>query len=213
MRVAHIDMRNTNHQCPSGLTLVSRSSPPRRMCNVTTTGCVSTTFAVHGVEYSHLYGRIIAYQNGVPIAFHHINSFDEIDEPYVHGVSLTHGQSPRKHIWTFVGAADELSSSPTYKCPCSNTNISPPPRVPDFVGNDYFCDTGSSSHFMLIFYPSDPLWDGKGCGPTNTCCSFNNPPWFVKNLPSPTTDDVEMRLCRPDTNGSTPIEIVELYVQ
>ena len=62
--------------------------------------------------------------------------------------------------------------------------------------------------------PADPLWDGKGCGPTNTCCSFNNPPWFIKNLHSSTTDDVEMRLCKPYGDiGSTPIELVELYVQ
>ena len=213
MRVAYIDMRNTSHQCPSGFTLFSRSSPPRRVCNITSNGCVSTTFTVHGVEYSHVYGRIIAYQNRGPIAFHYINhnNFDEIDEHYVHGVSLTHGQSPRKHIWTFVGAADESSNYPTFKCPCINTNISP--RVPDFIGNDYFCDTASRFRYSQIFYPSDPLWDGKGCGPTNTCCSFNHPPWFTKHLPSPTTDDVEMRLCRPENNGSTPIEIVELYVQ
>ena len=49
----------------------------------------------------------------------------------------------------------------------------------------------------------DPLWDGKGCGPTNTCCSFNTPPWFVKGLASPTTDDLEMRVCRPLAYGSS----------
>ena len=65
MRVAYIDMRNTSHQCPNGLTLSTRSSPPRRVCDITTTGCVSTTFTVHGVEYSHVYGRIIAYQDKV----------------------------------------------------------------------------------------------------------------------------------------------------
>ena len=218
MRVAYIDMRNTSHQCPTALNLLSRSSPPRRVCDITSNGCFSTTFTVHGVKYSHVYGRIIAYQNQVPIAFHFFNiknnNYDEIDEPYVFGVSLTHGRSPRKHIWTFVGASDETSNIPTFKCPCTNTNISPPPRVPGFIGNDYFCDTASSSSYRNIFYPSDPLWDGKGCGPTNTCCSFNHPPWFTKHLPSPTTDDVEMRLCSPHiTDGTTPIEIVELYIQ
>ena len=111
MRVAYIDMRNTSHQCPSPLTLFSRSSPPRRVCNVTSNECFSTTFTVHGVEYSHVYGRIIAYQNKVPVAFHFFNindnNYDEIDEPYVLGVSLTHGQSPRKHIWTFTGGSEE----------------------------------------------------------------------------------------------------------
>ena len=212
MRVAYIDMRNTSHQCPSGLILFSRSSPPRRVCNIASGRYASTIFTVHGVEYSHVYGRIIAYQNRGPVGFHSHDVFG-IDSTYVQGVSLTHGQSPRKHIWTFAGASDEISSSPTFKCPCINTNISPPPSVPDFVGNDYFCDTASSSHYSSIFYPSDPLWDGKGCGPTNTCCSFNNPPWFTKHLLSPTTDDVEMRLCAYYGNGNTPIELVELYVQ
>ena len=44
------------------------------------------------------------------------------------------------------------------------------------------------------------------------CCN-NSPPWFIKHLSSTTTDDVEMTLCKPRTDGSTPIEIVELYVQ
>ena len=135
------------------------------------------------------------------------------------GVSLTHGQNPRKHIWTFAGAADETTNDYTYyKCPCINTAL---PRVsshiPSFVGNDYFCDTALSVFYSTVpraLQPSDPLWDGKGCGPASTCCSFNTPPWFVKDLPSPTTDDVEMRVCQPTSgHGSTPIEIVELYVQ
>ena len=64
-------------------------------------------------------------------------------------------------------------------------------------------------------YPDDPLWDGAGCGPDNTCCSLNNPPWFLKQLPSTTTDDIEMRMCfdQPSVDEDIPIEIIELYVQ
>ena len=221
MRVAYIDMRNTSQQCPSELTLLSRSSAPRRACDIIIrSGCVSNTFSVHGVEYSHVYGRIIAYQNSVPIAFHFpsfLNTYNDIDSQYVYGVSLTHGQSPRNHIWTFAGASDETSNRPTFKCPCINTGITPSPSVPDFIGNDYFCDTALSTYYYpnvpIAFQPADPLWDGEGCGPTNTCCSFNHPPWFIKHLPSPTTDDIEMRMCRSDHSGSTPIEIIELYIQ
>ena len=178
MRVAYIDMRNTSHQCPSGLSLSTRTSAPKRLCDVPGYGCYNNSFTVHGVAYSHVYGRIIAYQNSVPIAFYrtfHSSSShnNDIDEPYVYGVSLTHGQSPRRHIWTFVGASDETTNDPTFKCPCINTNISPPP-VPDFIGNDYFCDTSLNSHYRVsrTFVPLDPLWDGKGCGPTNACCSY-----------------------------------------
>ena len=101
-------------------------------------------------------------------------------------------------------------------CPCTNVhNPSSASQPPTFVGNDYFCDTGSENHWSLIFYPDDPLWDGAGCGPANICCSLNNPPWFLKQLPSTTTDDVEMRICRDEDsiNEATSVEIIELFIQ
>ena len=223
MRVAHIDMRNSSHQCPSGFQTLTRSSNPRRVCDTTgqsTSSCPSTSFSVHGLSYSHVYGRIIAYQNGFPIAF--FRPYKGIDQPYVYGVSLTCGRNPRKHIWTFAGAADETSSNPTFKCPCINQYMSSSTiRIPSFIGNDLFCDTSLSntySNYGRNFFPNDPLWDGSGCGSSNTCCSVSNlctksPPWFIKHLSSSTTDNVEMRLCKPNYDGSTPIEVVELYVQ
>ena len=217
MRVANIDMTNTSQNCPSGLTL--RTSP-KRVCDITSNGCVSTEFDVHGVQYSHVCGRVIAYQYSVPIAF--IYQSRGIDAAYVYGVSLTHGQNPREHIWTFVGASDETSSNPSFKCPCINTNINPPPTVPSFIGSDYYCDTtfevfyGNAPNRYSV-HVSDPLWDGEGCGSTNTCCNDPqrevNPPWFVKTLSSPTSDNIEMRLCRPDEDGTTPFDLVEFYVQ
>ena len=95
-------------------------------------------------------------------------------------VSLMETQdSTSGHLWQHD--YDEVSSHPAYNCPCTNINTasqaSPPPA---FVGNDYFCDTGSSGTAMQrVFYGDDPLWDGAGCGPLNTCCSFNNPPLIV----------------------------------
>ena len=45
--------------------------------------------------------------------------------------------------------------------------------------------------------------------------TFNNPPWFSKQLPSPTTDDIEMRLCVDEATASDDITVekIELYVQ
>ena len=106
MRVANIDMRNNSHTCPSGLSLISS---PKRLCDVTSSGCVSNSFSVQDVQYSHVCGKIIGYQNRLPVAFHH--SSRGIDGDYVYGVSLTHGQNPRNHIWTFAGAPDELSTT------------------------------------------------------------------------------------------------------
>jgi len=100
-------------------------------------------------------------------------------------------------------------------CPCTKTDTAFTGIVPPFVGQDYFCDTGSRYHYQDRIYSSDPLWDGSGCGSTSSCCRFNSPPWFCKQLPLPTTDDIELRLCSnedADTEDAL-IELVELYVQ
>ena len=57
------------------------------------------------------------------------------------------------------------------------------------------------------FHPDDPLWDGQACTSTSTCCSFNNPPYFTKQLSSPTTDDIEARICQYDGGDDSPIEL------
>ena len=158
--------------------------------------------------------KIIAYQQGAFRPYTH-GGQRTIDSRYVDGISLTHGTSPRKHIWTFAAALHEDNSNPSSVCPCTNTRNSPPPAVPDFVGHDYFCDTGSENHYQFIFYGDDPLWDGAGCGQFNTCCSWNSPPWFLKNISPPTSDDIEMRLCA-DTPGSDEdinFESLEIHVQ
>ena len=220
MRVANIDMTNTSQNCPNGLNL---TSSPKRVCDITSTGCVSNDFDVYGTQYRHICGRVIGYQKSIVEAFY-LHSRG-IDADYVFGVSLTHGQSPRQHIWTFAGALDETTGSHSWsKCPCVNPNLDSTPTLPDFIGNDYFCDTAFETRWNTdpnyqSIQVSDPLWDGEGCGPTSTCCYDHqrnvNPPWFVKTLSSPTSDDIEMRLCAPSGGGSytTPIEIVELYVQ
>ena len=202
MRVTELDMTNSNNQCPSGL--MERTFSGKRTCVriETTGGCSSTSnFITSGVEYSNVCGRVIGYQ---------YSTFS--DPRYVDGVSLTRGNQD----WTFAAAHDEVGAIPRTYCPCINTNLSaqatPPPA---FVGNDYFCDTGSKEHAQKIFYADDPLWDGAGCGPLNTCCSFNTPPWFYKQLPQSTTDDIEMRVCTTGdliTNKNVAIQIVEILL-
>ena len=212
MRVADLDMTNPTQNCPSGFRLITSL---KRSCGRPGSGCVSTTFPVHGVQYSRVCGRVIAYQDKTPDAFapYYHNRQVTIDGLYVDGVSLTHGQNPRKHIWTFAAANDETRSGRS-NCPCTKTDTAYTGAVPPFIGQDYFCDTGSRNGIEFIFYPDDPLWDGAGCGPTSTCCSFNNPPWFCKQLPQPTTDDIELRLCGNESlsNEDIGMENVELYI-
>ena len=215
MRVANLDMTDTNQSCPSGFRLITS---PKRACGASGYGCVSTTFPLNGVKYSRVCGKVIGYQFSTPDAFdpYYYDRSRTIDSQYVDGVSLTHGQTPRKHIWTFAAAVDETQSG-RYVCPCSRTNVHYTGAAPPFIGQDYFCETGNRYYpAQKQWYHADPLWDGSGCGSTSSCCGFNNPPWFCKQLPQPTTDDIEMRLC---VDGSTSddenvdIESVEIYVQ
>ena len=225
MQVAKLDMTNSSHQCPPGTRLRTDllANYNKRLCgiNLDGPGCSSGTFHVHGIEYRQVCGKITAYQDASPDAFGAYNIVtrsNSIDGNYVDGISLTHGSNPRKHIWTFAAALDEVGYWGLWKAYCPCTNIHHPSmssQPPNFVGNDYFCDTGSELRWTHIFYPDDPLWDGAGCGQNNTCCSLNNPPWFLKWLPSTTTDDIEMRMCVDQgfMDEDTLIEIIELYVR
>ena len=61
----------------------------------------------------------------------------------------------------------------------------------------------------------DPLWDGMQCeedeGP---CCTATRFPWFSRNMLSPTTGDIMMRVCldEPSDNENIGPERVEIYV-
>ena len=65
------------------------------------------------------------------------------------------------------------------------------------------------------FFPDALLWEGGRCEGGGKCCQFNNPPWFTKNLTSPTTDGIELRLCLYDSSSISDValELLELYVQ
>ena len=215
MQVVKLNMTNSSHQCPPGTML--RTDLPRRLCGIgiSGTGCSSTILDTYGIEFRQVCGKIIGYQDQSPDAFGEGKS-QRINGHYVDGISLTHGRNPHKHIWTFAAALHEIGDThPELICPCTNRNVSlSATEPPCFVGNDYFCDTGSEEHFQIVFYGDDPLWDGAGCGHLNDCCVLNNPPWFRKQLPCPTTDDIEMRFCRGGlVDEDTPIEIIEIYIQ
>ena len=204
VRVGYLDMTNSGHQCPSGFTEHNDSNI--RTCRRTDTsaGCGSVMMDVP-YQYSRVCGRVRAYQVGTTNAFNNIS----IDGAYVDGVSLTHGK-PRKHIWTFAaGLQEDLRNSHRHPslCPCNTMQDSLAP----FVGNDYFCESGTVFFGSTSqVYSADPLWDGAGCVDINNCCSFNNPPWFHKQLS--TADDIE---CSDEavTNEDVAIGIVEIYVQ
>ena len=204
VRVLELDMTNSRHQCPSAL-MERNDSPNIRTCvrNEFLGGCSTVELSKANIKYFTVCGRITAYQFG------QVDNFvsTDINSAYVDGVSLTRG-SPRQHIWTFAAANDGNSI-----CDCRDRATSP---RPESVGEDFFCDTGNlSSSRDHIFYADNRLWDGDGCSTGNTCCSNNNPPYFNKTLSGPTTDNIEMRVCRDEgaSNEDIAIESVEIYIQ
>ena len=220
-RVAYINMTDTNYNCPTGLNLTSYSKRTCGRSHTNSGGCSSTTFTVGGLPYSRVCGRIKGYQFGATSAFY--RAVQGIDSYYVCGVSLTHGgPGSRQHIWTFAAGLSEKTSQNNENQLCScNTSINQNDGViPSFVGNASFCETGlhfpwNSTLYGSTLFPNDPLWDGEDCTASSSCCQFNNPPWFTKNLPNPTTDDIELRICTTWSASieDTPLELIELYVQ
>ena len=216
-RVAFVNMTDTNDTCPTGLNLTTNRTCGR--AHTIDEGCSSTTFSVGGLSYNRVCGRIKGYQFGDTGAFY--PSDRGIESYYVEGVSLTHGGADsRQHIWTFaVGRTENTVTSTSGRalCPCDTFRYN---NIPSFVGNDYFCESGlhspwnSTLHRFILFY-TDPLWDGKDCTASSSCCQFNNPPWFTKNLLNATTDDIELRICTtyPPRIEDIRLELIELYVQ
>lgn len=216
MRVAYLNTTDPTQRCPAGLTLCTE---PQRLCRKQRSGCSSTLYPSHGVPFTRVCGRVLGYQQGEPDAFKpfYFQRKRSIDDVYVDGVSITHGQSPRRHVWTFAAAQDEETEAGYRVCPCTRAGGTYTGVVPGFIGQDYFCETGSrtavsdNSHVYL----DDPLWDGQGCGRNSTCCEWNRPPEFCKELATSTTDSLELRVCSDSSsrNEGTPLELVELYVQ
>ena len=212
-RVAYLDMSDPSQQCPS---VWQEITTPHRVCGRRSTGpsCDGVTYSTGSEQYDQVCGRIIGYQIGSPTSFR--GSSLSINNLYVDGISVTHG-SPRQHIWTFAAGVDEQTTRSCCTCPCiaGSTNGN---NIPTFVGQNYFCETGltrwngTSGVFWL---DGDPLWDGQGCGPTSSCCTFNSPPWFNVQLSSPTTDYIEVRICENEEIGhdDIPIQLMELYVK
>ena len=220
-------MADTRTSCPANWTL---HEEPVRACGRKTDDfytCDSVLIPVT-MNYSMVCGRIYAYQRGESYAFSYSVDYRpnaSIDSPYVSGLSLTHGLvGQRKHVWTFAVAVDETTRRnnnntllPSYSCPCINPAHTWPYEVPSYVGDSYFCDTGTHTFTGDVskVFMDEPLWEGEGCGGSSTCCRFNSPPWFCQQLKYHTSDDLELRLCgywnRYDEDKL--VSLVEIYVK
>ena len=108
---------------------------------------------------------------------------------------------------------DDNHGNGVYNCPCAKYRGDAPPA---FVGPDYYCESGNTGIHENRMYLEDPLWDGDGCGPGNTCCAQAGMPWFCRTLPQEVTEDIEVRICSDSsysTNEEVYLEVLEIYIQ
>ena len=205
-RVGYLNMTESGATCPTGLTQQQYNNIDHGVCGRPTTygaGCVSTTFSLLGMTYHKICGQVRGYVYNSPDAFGymHFGKNESIDTHYVDGISITHGQKPRQHIWTYAAGH---SGNPR-RCPCEIPSTSENPPPPSFVGNHYYCEAGD-----------DVLWDGKVCpGSEASCCTNSKMPWFYRVFDAKLQDDIELRVCgdQPYSNEDIPIDFIELYVQ
>lgn len=208
-RVALLNLSDPTTSCPRNTVLLTSSRGVRYCERVTTApSCGEQIFPSYGIRYDKVCGRVTGIQIGTADM---VQGSRDIDQPYIDGVSLTYG-SPRQHIWTFIGSSSAMNNN----CPCSTGSMVTPL---DFIGQDYFCESGTSETGFSDsrVFDEDPLWDGIMC--TNMevpCCNGpNGPPWFYKPLMNSVSDDISFRLCsdQSGTNETIAFTLVEIYVQ
>jgi len=212
-------MSDSSQQCPDNLALVTT---PIRGCGRTNPKniiCDSVIYPVHGRTYSHVCGKILAYQIGWASAFYNslARNQNSLEKVYLDGISVTHGSpGSRKHIWSFVKADGYRALyDNSIVCPCSVSSGNWKYQVPSFISNDYFCESGNPGPRRINgnFF-NYTLWDSLGCNGLSTCCEFNKPPWFCKTLPAPTSDDIELRSCYGDILdvGDITLTNVDIFI-
>ena len=216
-RVVHLDMNDYDQNCPPGWQ--QENGYPERSCSRINNGesmCDSVLFPVTGGEYSRVCGWARGFQFGLASAFLRSNTDgQDIDGAYVHGLSLTRGSATREHIWTFAVGLSENNPNQISVCPCDTDQDLP---VPEFVGNDYFCESGIKETVGRGFpkqFENDRLWDGQDCLGKSECRAVSPPFYFVQDLETATCDSIEARLCYgygPSENSDIAIQVIEIYV-
>ena len=215
-RIANVDIA-AGDDCPSGLYPTTRDGV--NLCDrLGSSGCRcdSTTFDTQGISYTKVCGRVRGYQYDGSgyidgLYFNYGPTQDDLNSCYVDGVSITRG-SPREHIWSFANAHLETGTG-GLDCPCNSGSTA---TVPSYVGENYYCESGTSTNARYTFFSGDPLWDGQDCNNNEAdCCTNLNLPYFVRDLPTSSTDGVELRMCTSEglPDEAVGIDQIELYIK
>ena len=216
--IPRLDMRNPDAQCPPPL--VEIPGIPVRACGrAFTMGRECDPIVVPLGEFRMVCGRIEAFQIGDGGAFSAQHPNPNILRPYVHGIILGRRVggpgTELQHIWTFAVGSTDGDPTSASACPCAASQATGN-LPPDFVGNDYFCESGNKDPTATPsqFY-SDTLWDGKNCFGESECCAFSHPPYFVKDLGVVGTGPLGFVMCSPlsTTTSNIALRYVELYIK
>ena len=184
-----------------------------RVANDSTYTCSSANFSTNGISYQRVCGRARGYQKGQTLGFYigrENKTATSIDEYYISGLSITHSNNPRQHIWSFVSGHNERSRN-YGNCPCASVALTT--TSPSFIADNYYCESATLYTPDFNTYFIDTLWDGGCIG--GTCCDDTTQPWFYRQLNQTTQDDIEARICiyGPFNQRSPLIDQLELYIQ
>ena len=147
--------------------------------------CASIKLETHSMTYTEICGTAKGYQAHFVVPF---NSKADINFPYLSGVSITRavtGPEKRRHVFSMAAGETEKDITGT-TCPCTKKTTENTP--PDFVGDDYYCESGSPNLPLVKLLIDDPLWDGKNFRHDEVKCKKSLMPWF-KHIISPATSD------------------------
>lgn len=195
-----------------------------------TAGCYSANFSVP-YNYNKICGQVRGFQKGTTSSFYpyiysngatppNSNFYipDEhsttVNGVYVNGISITLGD-PRKHIWTYAAGLSDKVTFAYDNCPCVRYSRL---QAPAFVGNNYYCESGTNSHVTntSVLYREDALWDGEQCPrDVNSCCDRTGQPWFLHQLPMNEYQHLEVRICqdKPFSSSAILVEKLQLFIQ
>jgi len=71
-----------------------------------------------------------------------------------------------------------------------------------------------SGLLMMCSGMAKTVW-GREANPVPVSVPFNSPPWFCRQLPQATTDDIEVRICGDEfitSNEDTTVKVIEIYI-
>ena len=205
MLIADVDASVT---CPDGWDRAEVNETYFCQATSNDAGCYSAYFDIPSeTPFIKMMGFVIGYQKGTTDGFEGSqHNAHGINGPYVDGVSITLQQPPyypRTHVWTYAIGYSKYLSAPNNNCPCA---VTPGPDPPSFVGEHYYCQSGSASFpHNDTYYTDAPLYLGVDCNnDKDNCCANVGLPFFFRRFPTPLQyKQVEVRIC---TNEEFPEE-------